>query len=85
MSNPHATGRHILEMSEHFLVRAAAVVLGVAMMVSGLGMGVTMVLLPIGIPLGLIGLLVALWAVFYFTPAPAAATSSDEAEAEHEG
>jgi len=30
-----------------------------------------MVLLPIGIPLGLVGLLLTLWALFYSTPAVA--------------
>ena len=45
-----------------------AVVLGVILMISGLAMGVTMVLLPIGIPLGLGGLLLCIWGLFYAAP-----------------
>ena len=38
-----------------------AIIAGLAMMVLGLGLGVTMVLLPIGLPLGLAGLVVLIW------------------------
>jgi hypothetical protein len=68
MSNERTTGRQILVAGEQFAGRAVAVVLGVVMMVSGLGMGVTLVLLPIGVPLGLMGLLLVLWAIFYAIP-----------------
>jgi hypothetical protein len=44
--------------TDSVLYHAAAVVAGIAMMILGLGLGVTMVLLPIGIPLGLLGLVV---------------------------
>ena len=39
----------------------AAIMGGIVMMVLGVGLSVTMVLLPIGIPLGLIGLGVFIW------------------------
>lgn len=39
----------------------AAVIAGLVMMVLGVGLSVTMVLLPIGIPLGLAGLGVFVW------------------------
>ena len=39
----------------------AAIIGGVVMMVLGVGLSVTMVLLPIGIPLGLAGLGVFIW------------------------
>ena len=39
----------------------AAIIGGMVMMVLGVGLSVTMVLLPIGIPLGLIGLGVFIW------------------------
>jgi hypothetical protein len=68
MSHEPTTGRRLLVASEWFLGRAVAVVLGIVLMVSGLGMGVTMVLLPIGVPLGLVGLLLILWGVFYAHP-----------------
>jgi hypothetical protein len=75
MSDQHTTARHWLETGERFIVRVVAVVLGIVMMVSGLGMGVTIVLVPLGIPVGVIGLLLALWGVFYATPAPAPAAA----------
>ncbi|HVT28998.1 MAG TPA: hypothetical protein VHE81_13365 [Lacipirellulaceae bacterium] len=39
----------------------AAIILGLMMMVVGVGLSVTMVLLPIGLPLGLVGLVVLIW------------------------
>jgi hypothetical protein len=39
----------------------AAIIGGIVMMVLGVGLSVTMVLLPVGIPLGLVGLGVAIW------------------------
>ena len=39
----------------------AAIVIGLAMMVLGLGLGVTMVLLPIGLPVGILGLGILIW------------------------
>ena len=73
MSDHHMLGHRVLEAGG----RTLAVALGLVMMVSGLGMGVTMVLIPIGIPLGLIGLLLALWGVFYSdtNPNPPGASS----------
>src|SRR5262249_41064766 len=69
MADEHTTGRHMLETGERFVGRTLAVALGVVLMVSGLGMGVTIALLPIGLPLGLVGLLLAIWGLFYSTPA----------------
>ena len=46
---------------ESIAFHLAAIVGGVAMMVLGVGLSVTMVLLPIGIPLGLAGLGVFIW------------------------
>ncbi|MEX2308554.1 MAG: hypothetical protein WD738_13215 [Pirellulales bacterium] len=39
----------------------AAIMAGLVMMVLGVGLSVTMVLLPVGIPLGLAGLGVFIW------------------------
>jgi hypothetical protein len=39
----------------------AAIILGFVMMVLGVGLSVTMVLLPVGLPLGLAGLGVFVW------------------------
>jgi hypothetical protein len=38
-----------------FLEHAAVVVVGVIMMVVGLGLGVTMIMLPVGLTIGLLG------------------------------
>ena len=38
-----------------FLEHAAAVVVGLIMMVVGLGLGVTMIMLPVGLTVGLLG------------------------------
>ena len=38
---------------------------GLVLMIVGLGLGVTIVLLPVGLPLGLAGLILCVWA-FYF-------------------
>jgi hypothetical protein len=47
--------------SESIGVHVAAIIAGIIMMVLGVGLGVTMVLLPVGVPLGLAGLGVFIW------------------------
>jgi hypothetical protein len=56
-------GGHLLESGERFLGRTIAIAMGTILMIVGLGMGVTMVMLPIGLPLGLGGLLLVLFAL----------------------
>ena len=52
----HAISTHnVLVGVGHFLGHAAAVLIGFMMMVVGLGLGVTMVMLPVGITVGLLG------------------------------
>ena len=46
---------------ESMTVHLAAIAGGLVMMVLGVGLSVTMVLLPLGIPLGLAGLGLFLW------------------------
>jgi hypothetical protein len=41
--------------TENLLVHIAAVIVGFVMMVVGLGLGVTMIMLPVGIVIGLAG------------------------------
>jgi hypothetical protein len=48
----------------HFLEHAAAVALGIVLMVVGLGLGVTMIMLPVGVVIGLIGVLLVVGGVF---------------------
>jgi hypothetical protein len=44
-----------IRTTENVLVHIAAVVVGFVMMVIGLGLGVTMIMLPAGVVIGLIG------------------------------
>jgi hypothetical protein len=41
--------------TENVLAHIAAVIVGLVMMVVGLGLGVTMIMLPVGIVIGLLG------------------------------
>jgi hypothetical protein len=45
-------------------IHLVAFVLGVILMIAGLAMGVTIVLLPFGLPVGIGGLFVAMWGLF---------------------
>lgn len=47
-----------------FLEHAAAAVVGLILMVVGLGLGVTMIMLPAGIVVGLVGVLVFVGGIF---------------------
>ena len=47
-----------------FLEHAAAVVIGFVMMVVGLGLGVTMIMLPVGLVIGLLGVAVFVGGLF---------------------
>lgn len=49
--------RHFTEVALSLLEHAAVMAVGFVLMVVGLGMGVTMVLLPFGIVIGLVGVL----------------------------
>ena len=64
----HASHRHLLETGERFLAHTIAVFVGLVLMIVGLGMGVTMVLLPIGLPLGLGGLVLLAWGLYFAPP-----------------
>ncbi len=55
------TFRTVLEGSERFVVYSAAVVAGMILMVTGLALGVTIVMLPIGLPVGILGVLLFVW------------------------
>ena len=46
------------------LLGAAAIVIGLIMMIVGLGLGVTMIMLPVGIPVGLLGVAMVVAGVF---------------------
>jgi len=50
--------------TESVLGHAAAVVVGFAMMIVGLGLGVTMIMLPVGLVVGLIGAAIFIGGLF---------------------
>jgi hypothetical protein len=47
-----------------FLEHAAAVIIGLVMIVVGLGLGVTMLMLPVGVVVGLAGVLLVIGGLF---------------------
>jgi hypothetical protein len=56
MTHAPISWRSWISSAENLVCHIAAVLVGFAMMVLGLGMGVTMVLLPLGLVIGLLGL-----------------------------
>jgi len=63
--------RHLLTMTGHFLGHVTAVVLGFVLIIVGMAMGVTMVLLPAGVVIGLIGVALVVGGVFGRVTPPA--------------
>ena len=57
-------GRAIVQQVERILGHLAAVLVGFTFMVIGLGLGVTMIMLPVGLLIGLVGVLVFVWGLF---------------------
>ena len=57
-------GRAIIQRVERILGHLAAVMVGFAFMVIGLGLGVTMIMLPVGLLIGLVGVLIFVWGLF---------------------
>jgi hypothetical protein len=60
----HAMTRTILSGVVTFFEHAAAVVIGLVLMVIGLGLGVTMIMLPVGVVVGLAGVLMVVGGLF---------------------
>jgi len=46
------------------LIHLFAIVMGVVLMIAGIAMGVTVVLLPLGVPAGFAGLAMFIWGLF---------------------
>jgi hypothetical protein len=68
MKNNDASDRHLLKSGGHVLAHTIAVVAGLALAIVGLGLGVTIVLLPIGLPVGLTGLALLAWGLWFTAP-----------------
>jgi hypothetical protein len=64
MAQAASPAHHLFAMVGHFLEHAAAVVIGFVMMVVGLGLGVTMIMLPVGIAIGLLGFAIFVGGLF---------------------
>lgn len=62
--HPESAGEEITHAGARLFGRAGAVIGGLVLMVVGLGLGVTMVLLPLGIVIGIVGLLLFLAGLF---------------------
>jgi hypothetical protein len=60
--------REIAEGAGRFFVHSVSIVVGIILMIVGLAMGVSVVLLPLAIPLGFVGLLALLWGLFGSSP-----------------
>jgi hypothetical protein len=64
-SSEDGSAKHELaEAGKRVGLHLAAIIGGLILMIVGLGMGVTMVLLPIAIPLGLVGVVLTIWGFF---------------------
>jgi hypothetical protein len=64
MTENESSGKELAKGAGLVAGHVLAIVAGLVLMIAGLAMGVTLVLLPIGIPVGLIGLGVFLWGLF---------------------
>ena len=64
MTEPSSTGRDIAKGAGLLFGHLSAAVLGLVLMIIGSALGVSLVLLPIGVPVGLLGLGLFLWGLF---------------------
>ena len=60
------SAREALRVGENLAAHIAAIIVGCVMMVAGVGMGVTMILIPVGVPIGLVGLGAFFWGIWGF-------------------
>ncbi len=63
-TQPAGRGRRWIEKAKLILAHVAAVAVGFALMVVGLGLGVTMIMLPVGLAVGLLGVMLFVWGLF---------------------
>jgi hypothetical protein len=64
MAEEKSTGRDLANAAGSLVGHLGAVVLGVVLMIAGIALGVTLVLLPLAIPVGFAGLAFFLWGLF---------------------
>ena len=68
MGTRGAVAHRWLTLAEHGAFRVVVAALGLVMVVVGLALGVTMIMLPAGLVVGLIGLAILLWGVLGTLP-----------------
>jgi hypothetical protein len=64
MQGHHIT-HQVVETGEHFLAHVLAIGIGFAIMIVGVAMCVSIVMLPVGLPLGLFGLALFMWGLYH--------------------
>ena len=64
MNVHQSTSQELVKGTGRFVVHAVALVVGMIFMFAGIAMGVTIAMLPIGIPLGFVGLFLFFWGLF---------------------
>jgi hypothetical protein len=64
MPENHSATQELTKGAASVVGHVFAIVAGLVLMIVGLAMGVSIVLLPFGVPLGLLGVFVFLWGCF---------------------
>ena len=64
MAENKSTAKEFARAAGRSIVQVGAIIVGLIMMIGGVAMGVTIVMLPIGIGIGIAGLFVFLWGIF---------------------
>jgi hypothetical protein len=59
-----AAAHHVWDIAVRVLEHAATVFVGFVLIIVGLGLGVTMIMLPVGVPVGIIGVLLVIAGLF---------------------
>jgi hypothetical protein len=68
MTGYASAGQELAKGAGRLAVHVVALVVGLVLMIAGVAMGVTIVLLPFGVPVGFFGLLLFLWGFFGRAP-----------------
>ena len=64
MTENKSTAKEFARAAGRGIVQIGAIIVGLILMIGGVAMGVTIVMLPIGIGIGIAGLFVFLWGIF---------------------
>jgi hypothetical protein len=64
MTAPHSVSQELVKGTGRFVAHVLSLVAGLILIVAGIAMGVTIAMLPIGIPIGFLGLALFMWGLF---------------------